>query len=430
MTGPLRLAYSAISDVGRIRRDNQDSGYAGPWLLTVCDGVGGAARGDLASSTAVQPLRKLDAEPSDDLLALVAGAIHRADDRIGELVDEDPELNGTSTTATVVLFDGERLGVGHLGDSRAYLLRGGELRRLTHDHTFVQSLIDEGRITEEQSRMHPHRNLILKALDGIRHEEPDLFEVPVEVGDRLFVCSDGACGSLDDDRMADILGSGNADYAAVELVRASLEAGSSDNVTCVVADVVDTEPDPDLAAAARRRGRRPAPPAPQRRRRPRPASAATAPATPARSTRCPSRAQRPARRRARHPLRPDRPRGRSATRPARRPATPGSSACSPTCVLLGLAWVALASAWSWSQQPVLRRRLGRQDDDLPRPQRRDPRHRHLAPLRDQRRRRRQPQRDRRRAGHRRHRGHRPRRRPRHGGQLRRPPGRARRDGAG
>ena len=96
--------------------------------------------------------------------------------------------------------------IGHIGDSRAYLYRRGELRQLTHDHTFVQSLIDEGRITEEQSRTHPHRNLILKALDGIRHEEPDLFEFPAEVGDRIFVCSDGACGTLTDDRMADILG--------------------------------------------------------------------------------------------------------------------------------------------------------------------------------------------------------------------------------
>ncbi len=245
-TDQLFLRYSAISDVGRVRKDNQDSAYAGPWLLTVCDGVGGAVRGDLASATAVQALRKLDGQPSDDLLGRVAGAIHRANDRIAELIDEDPALNGTSTTASVLLFDGTKIAVGHLGDSRAYLMRDGELRRLTHDHTFVQSLIDEGRITEEQSRTHPHRNLILKAVDGIRHEEPDLSEVPVQVGDRLFVCSDGACGVLTDDRMADILRSGTADYAAVELVRASLEAGSTDNVTCVVAEVVAVAPEPPL----------------------------------------------------------------------------------------------------------------------------------------------------------------------------------------
>jgi protein phosphatase len=208
----LYLHYSAISDVGRVRRENQDSGYAGPWLLTVCDGVGGAVRGDLASSTAVQALRKLDQQPDEDILGQVAGAVHRADDRIAELVEEDPALNGTSTTATVALFDGTRFGVGHIGDSRAYLYRRGELRQLTHDHTFVQSLIDEGRITEEQSRTHPHRNLILKALDGIRHEEPDLFEFPAEPGDRVFLCSDGACGTLTHDRMAEILGTGGGGH--------------------------------------------------------------------------------------------------------------------------------------------------------------------------------------------------------------------------
>lgn len=262
---PLRLDYAAISDVGRVRKDNQDSGYAGPWLLTVCDGVGGAARGDIASSTAVQQLRKLDEPPSEDLLGQVAGALHRAHDRIGELVDEDPSLNGTSTTATVALFDGERIGIGHVGDSRAYLFREHEISQLTKDHTFVQSLIDEGRISEDEARVHPHRNLILKALDGIHEAEPDLFHVGLAPGDRLLLCSDGASGVLDDGRLADILSTGSAEYAAVELVRASLEAGSSDNVTCIVADVVpaDSPAGTDLAPALvgaaadlRRRGAR------------------------------------------------------------------------------------------------------------------------------------------------------------------------------
>ena len=240
----LRLHWSAISDVGRVRKDNQDSGYAGPWLLTVCDGVGGAMRGDIASSVAVQQLRRLDDDPpgpleADDLLGRVGGALHRAHDRIGEVVDEEPALNGTSTTATVLHFDGRQVGVGHVGDSRAYLLREGEISRLTSDHTFVQSLIDEGRISEAESRVHPHRNLILKAVDGIHEAEPDLFVVALQPGDRLLVCSDGATASLDDHDLLGTLSEGTPDHAAVELVRRSLDAGSTDNVTCIVADVLD-----------------------------------------------------------------------------------------------------------------------------------------------------------------------------------------------
>lgn len=261
----LRLRYAALSDVGRVRKDNQDSGFAGEHLLVVADGVGGAARGDIASATAVQILRRLDDQPgelsdgqagdgqtADDLLQALAGAIHRAHDRIAELVDEDPELEGTSTTVTAALFDGRRVGIGHIGDSRGYLLRNGELSQLTKDHTFVQSLIDEGRITEEESRSHPHRNLILRAVDGVHETDPDLFVIELQPGDRLLLCSDGCSGVLDDQRLADILGTGTADYAVVELVRASLEAGSSDNITCVVADVVDAavEDDADTFAAA------------------------------------------------------------------------------------------------------------------------------------------------------------------------------------
>ncbi len=249
----LSLSYAALSDVGRVRKDNQDSGFASEHLLVIADGVGGAARGDVASSTAVQALRRLDDPAPDDMLEALAGAIHRAHDRIAELVEQDPELDGTSTTVTAALFDGRRIGVAHIGDSRGYLLRDGTLSQLTKDHTFVQSLIDEGRITEEESRTHPHRNLIIRAVDGVHDTDPDLFYVDLAPGDRLLLCSDGASGVLDPPRMADILGTGSVDYAVVELIRASLEAGSSDNITCVVADVVDpaVETDgPPLAAAA------------------------------------------------------------------------------------------------------------------------------------------------------------------------------------
>ena len=249
----LLLRYAALSDVGRVRKDNQDSGFASEHLLVIADGVGGAARGDIASSTAVQALRRLDETPPEDMLEALAGAIHRAHDRIAELVEQDPALDGTSTTVTAALFDGSRVGLAHIGDSRGYLLRDGTLSQLTKDHTFVQSLIDEGRITEDEARTHPHRNLILRAVDGVHETDPDLFYIELAPGDRLLLCSDGASGVLDHDRLADILGTGSIDYAVVELIRASLDAGSSDNITCVVADVEEVgaaTDGPPLAAAA------------------------------------------------------------------------------------------------------------------------------------------------------------------------------------
>ena len=378
-----RLRYAAISDVGRVRKDNQDSGYAGPWLLAVCDGVGGAARGDLASATAIGQLRKIDAKPttsaSDDMRGQVAGALHRANDRIAELVDDDPSLSGTSTTATLALFDGAKLTFGHVGDSRAYLFRAEEIRQITKDHTFVQSLIDEGRITDEDARTHPHRNLILKAIDGVHDIDADLFDVELLLGDRLLLCSDGASGVLDDGRLADILSMGTPDYAAVELVRASLEAGTNDNVTCIVADVVeeaDVAPDqqqPMLVGAAADLKRRlhvpraqPLPRAPRRRHR-----------------RARARARGDPRLGAavRHRDRPGRPRGGALRPPAaapvpvrappagrRRGARPGVDGRRGGVLL--------------EPEAVLRRRAGRQRDHLPRSQRRRPRHRPVPPLRD------------------------------------------------
>jgi serine/threonine protein phosphatase PrpC len=248
----VRLRYAALSDVGRVRRDNQDSGYAGPYLLVIADGVGGSARGDIASAATVEVLRKLDAPPGDDMLGGLAGAIHHSHDRIASLVAENPEIEGTSTTVTAVIFDGTQIGVGHVGDSRGYLFRDGTLSQLTTDHTFVQSLIDEGRITEDEARVHPHRNLILRAVDGVHEPEPDVFTLEVAAGDRIMLCSDGCSGALSDDELAGFLADGTPDSVAVALIGASLEAGSSDNVTVVIADVVDDDApeDPETSAAA------------------------------------------------------------------------------------------------------------------------------------------------------------------------------------
>ena len=241
----MRLRYAALSDVGRVRKDNQDSGYAGPHLLVIADGVGGSARGDIASSATVEMLRKLDVPPQDgspdDMLGALAGAIHRSHDRIAQLVREFPDIEGTSSTVTAAIFDGTLIGVGHVGDSRGYLLREGALSQLTTDHTFVQSLIDEGRITEEEARVHPHRNLILRAVDGVHEPEPDVFTLEAAPGDRLLLCSDGCSGSLDDPALRGILGTGTPEEAATELVTSALAAGSTDNVTVVVADLVEDD---------------------------------------------------------------------------------------------------------------------------------------------------------------------------------------------
>ncbi|WP_082534143.1 PP2C family serine/threonine-protein phosphatase [Marmoricola sp. Leaf446] len=248
----MRLRYAAFSDVGRVRKDNQDSGYAGPHLLVVADGVGGSARGDVASAETVEVLRRLDTPPGDDVLGALAGAIHLSHDRIAELVAADPSLEGTSTTVTALVLDGDRIAVGHVGDSRGYLLRDGTLAQLTTDHTFVQSLVDEGRITEDEARVHPHRNLILRAVDGVHEPEPDVFTLEVAPGDRILLCSDGASGVLTDEQLSRLLAEGTPDSAAYSLVDRSLDAGSSDNVTVVVADLVedDAVDDPETHAAA------------------------------------------------------------------------------------------------------------------------------------------------------------------------------------
>ena len=255
--GALRLRYAAVSDVGRHRKDNQDSGYASGHLLVVADGVGGQAYGDVASSTAIQIVRRLDTpegapdDSEDAALTALAGVVVRVHDRLAEMVEQDSELDGTSTTLTAALLDGRRLAMAHVGDSRAYLLRDGALRQVTADHTFVQTLVDEGRITEEESRVHPHRNIILRAVDGVHESEPDLFYVDLEPGDRLMLCSDGCSGALTDAQIAELLGEGTVDSAALGLVQSALDHGSTDNVTVIAAEVVgaDTPEDPESAAA-------------------------------------------------------------------------------------------------------------------------------------------------------------------------------------
>jgi PPM family protein phosphatase len=246
----LALHYSATSDVGRVRKNNQDSGFASDRLLVVADGMGGAAAGDVASAETVQIMRRLHGAHPEDMLGALAGAVQRANDRLGEIIEDDPSVEGMGTTVTAIMFDGDSMGLAHIGDSRAYLLRDGELQRLTQDHTFVQGLVDEGRISEVEARSHPHRSLLLRALDGRHDAEPDLTTLEARTGDRLLVCSDGLCGYVDDESIERGLGSGTADSAALGLLRLALDAGGPDNITCVVGDVVDGATPTDAGSAA------------------------------------------------------------------------------------------------------------------------------------------------------------------------------------
>ena len=186
---------------------------------------------------------------------MLAGAIHKANDRIADLVATDYSLDGMGTTVTGAMFDGTDLGLAHIGDSRAYLLRDGVLERLTHDHSWVQSLVDEGKISLEEAAVHPHRSLLLKVLNGQAANDPDLTMVALRAGDRLMLCSDGVCGLVDDAMIEEALALDTIDEAMDLLVSESRAEGGIDNITVIVADVVEAEGSADVAilgAAAER----------------------------------------------------------------------------------------------------------------------------------------------------------------------------------
>ncbi len=238
-TPRLRLRYAARSDIGLVRQGNEDSGYAGGHMLVVADGMGGHAAGELASATAVATFAELDREPpGDEVLTALADAVDQAHEELRRVIGGAPDFAGMGTTVTALSWEGDRVALAHVGDSRAYLLRDGELNQLTKDHTFVQTLVDAGRITPEEAAVHPKRNLLIKALDGVHHVEPDLSMREVKAGDRFLLCSDGLSGVLTPAELRELLSSGDPTGTVTSLVERALEAGAPDNVTCVVADLV------------------------------------------------------------------------------------------------------------------------------------------------------------------------------------------------
>jgi serine/threonine protein phosphatase PrpC len=242
----IALHYAARSDVGLVRQENQDSGYAGPHLLVVADGMGGHAAGDVASSIAIGEMVGLDEESpgADEALDRLAEALRTANNELREAVQRQPELHGMGTTVTALLRTGNKIAVAHIGDSRAYLLRDGTLTQITHDHSFVQSLIDEGRITEAEAQGHPQRSLVTRVLTGAHEDEPDLAMREAHVGDRYLVCSDGLSGFVARDTIEEILVQAQPPgVAADRLVELAIRAGAPDNVTCIIGDIVDLNND-------------------------------------------------------------------------------------------------------------------------------------------------------------------------------------------
>jgi len=239
----LSLRFAAGSHDGMIREHNEDSGYAGPRLLAVADGMGGQAAGEVASSEVISTIVQLDEDiPGSDILTSLGVAVQRANDQLRVMVEEDPQLEGMGTTLTALLWTGQRLGLVHVGDSRAYLLRDGQLTQITQDHTWVQKLVDEGRITEEEATTHPQRSLLMRALGSGDHVEPDLSIREVRAGDRYLICSDGLPTVVSPQTIEEALGSYQGPQETVQdLIQLALRGGGPDNITCIVADVVDVD---------------------------------------------------------------------------------------------------------------------------------------------------------------------------------------------
>ena len=234
--------FAARSDVGLVRKNNQDSGYAGPHLLLLADGMGGPAGGDIASSVAVAHFAPLDADdhPAEQMLPLLRDALNAAHEELVERSKNDPKLQGLGTTCTALMRSGSKLAMVHIGDSRAYVLRGDNLTQVTTDHSFVQYLIQTGQITPEEAENHPQRSIVLRILgDSDSDVVPDESVREAVVGDRWLLCSDGLSGVVSADTIIETLSTiDDPGECAEELINLALRGGGPDNITCVIADVV------------------------------------------------------------------------------------------------------------------------------------------------------------------------------------------------
>ncbi len=247
----MKLQVTARSDRGLVRQNNEDSAFAGAHLIALADGMGGHAAGEVASQLMITRLQRANQDPEDnDMLAILGAAARDANADIARHVAQHPETEGMGTTLTALMFNGSEFGLIHVGDSRGYRLRGGKLTQLTKDDTFVQSLVDQGRLDPEDVSSHPQKSLILKAYTG-RDVEPTLTPIDAQVGDRLLLCSDGLSDPVTAATIESALGREKLDDAAQTLIELALRSGGPDNVTVVLAEVVEgtADAEPVLAGA-------------------------------------------------------------------------------------------------------------------------------------------------------------------------------------
>lgn len=236
----MNISVGAQSDVGRVREGNEDSYLVHEPLFVVADGMGGHIAGDVASSTAVDVILSKSETASASDPQTLADLIRSANAAIWDKAHNDPDLRGMGTTCTLVLLNENRAHIAHVGDSRAYLLRGGSLQQLTEDHTLVARMVKEGRLQPEEAEHHPQRSIITRALGVDSDVEVDLDLLELQPGDRLLLCSDGLSGMIDGESIRSTLADNSDPQAAAdELVRRANEAGGEDNITVVIVDVTD-----------------------------------------------------------------------------------------------------------------------------------------------------------------------------------------------
>lgn len=239
----LRFSGAGVSHVGLVRPHNEDSAFVAPYVCLVADGVGGAAAGEVASATTAYAVAAtVLARSGCSCEEILREAVTVARETLRAGVAVEPGRAGMATTLTALVTDGERVVLGHVGDSRAYRWRDGCLEMLSRDHTYVHAAVEAGRMTVAEARRHPWRNVVLRSVDASvtpEVDDPELVQVEVRPGDRLLVCSDGLTDRVAEGRIAEVLAMRAPASAAAVLVQAALSAGGQDNVTCVVADVVD-----------------------------------------------------------------------------------------------------------------------------------------------------------------------------------------------